>query len=251
MAKKNTGNKVLLGDVKDFEESDEPVNKKNSSKSKNPNGFFSFLSDERFLKSLGITFILFSFFLLIAGISFLFTWQADQSLVKNMSFGYFQISTETVAKNALGNLGAWLGFIFIYKGFGVASFAICIIFFSIGFYLLTKLQPIPIIKTLKYSFFSTIWLSLVFGLIFNQTYQIIGGVFGHFGIINLKIIIGDIGTVLFLISYILIFAVALFNIEFYQPNFKLKSEHLFEPNLSNSQAEVSFKNSNKENTVNG
>lgn len=251
MAKKNTGNKVLLGDVKDFEELDEPVNKKNSSKSKNPNGFFSFLSDERFLKSLGITFILFSFFLLIAGISFLFTWQADQSLVKNMSFGYFQISTETVAKNALGNLGAWLGFIFIYKGFGVASFAICIIFFSIGIYLLTKLQPIPIIKTLKYSFFSTIWLSLVFGLIFNQTYQIIGGVFGHFGIINLKIIIGDIGTVLFLISYILIFAVALFNIEFYQPNFKLKSEHLFEPNLSNSQAEVSFKNSNKENTVNG
>lgn len=251
MAKKNTGNKVLLGDVKDFEESDEHVNKKNSSKSKNPNGFFSFLSDERFLKSLGITFILFSFFLLIAGISFLFTWQADQSLVKNMSFGYFQISTETVAKNALGNLGAWLGFIFIYKGFGVASFAICIIFFSIGFYLLTKLQPIPIIKTLKYSFFSTIWLSLVFGLIFNQTYQIIGGVFGHFGIINLKIIIGDIGTVLFLISYILIFAVALFNIEFYQPNFKLKSEHLFEPNLSNSQAEDSFKNSNKENTVNG
>jgi S-DNA-T family DNA segregation ATPase FtsK/SpoIIIE len=251
MAKKNTGNKVLLGDVKDFEELDEPVNKKNSSKSKNLNGFFSFLSDERFLKSLGITFILFSFFLLIAGISFLFTWQADQSLVKNMSFGYFQISTETVAKNALGNLGAWLGFIFIYKGFGVASFAICIIFFSIGFYLLTKLQPIPIIKTLKYSFFSTIWLSLVFGLIFNQTYQIIGGVFGHFGIINLKIIIGDIGTVLFLISYILIFAVALFNIEFYQPNFKLKSEHLFEPNLSNSQAEDSFKNSNKENTVNG
>ena len=251
MAKKNTGNKVLLGDVKDFEELDEPVNKKNSSKSKNPIGFFSFLSDERFLKSLGITFILFSFFLLIAGISFLFTWQADQSLVKNMSFGYFQISTETVAKNALGNLGAWLGFIFIYKGFGVASFAICIIFFSIGIYLLTKLQPIPIIKTLKYSFFSTIWLSLVFGLIFNQTYQIIGGVFGHFGIINLKIIIGDIGTVLFLISYILIFAVALFNIEFYQPNFKLKSEHLFEPNLSNSQAEVSFKNSNKENTVNG
>jgi S-DNA-T family DNA segregation ATPase FtsK/SpoIIIE len=168
-----------------------------------------------------------------------------------MSFGYFQISTETVAKNALGNLGAWLGFIFIYKGFGVASFAICIIFFSIGIYLLTKLQPIPIIKTLKYSFFSTIWLSLVFGLIFNQTYQIIGGVFGHFGIINLKIIIGDIGTVLFLISYILIFAVVLFNIEFYQPNFKLKSEHLFEPNLSNSQAEDSFKNSNKENTLNG
>ncbi len=251
MAKKNTGNKVLLGDVKDFEELDEPVNKKNSSKSKNPIGFFSFLSDERFLKSLGITFILFSVFLLLAGISFLFTWQADQSLVKNMSFGYFQISTETVAKNALGNLGAWLGFIFIYKGFGVASFAICIIFFSIGLYLLTKLQPIPIIKTLKYSFFSTIWLSLVFGLIFNQTYQILGGVFGHFGIIYLKIIVGDIGTVLFLISYILIFAVALFNIEFYQPNFKLKSELLFEPNLSNSQAEDSFKNSNKENTVNG
>jgi S-DNA-T family DNA segregation ATPase FtsK/SpoIIIE len=82
-----------------------------------------------------------------------------------------------------------------------------------------------------------IWISLVLGLIFNQTYQVLGGVFGHFGIIYLQGLIGNIGTVLFLISYILVFAVAIFNIEFYQPNMKLQSVSLFENNLAPNQSE--------------
>jgi S-DNA-T family DNA segregation ATPase FtsK/SpoIIIE len=181
--------------------------------------------------------LLFSIFLLVAGFSFLFTWQADQSLVKNMTFGFFQLTDDAIAQNALGKLGAWIGFVFFYKGFGIASFAFCIIFFSLGIYLLTKLQPIPIFKTLRYSFFGVIWISLILGLIFNQTYQVLGGVFGHFGIIYLQGLIGNIGTVLFLIAYILVFAVAIFNIEFYQPNMKLQSVSLFENNLAPNQSE--------------
>ena len=139
----------------------------------------------------------------------------------------------------MGKLGAWLGFVFFYKGFGVASFAFCIIFFSLGIYLLTKLQPIPIFKTLRYSFFGVIWISLVLGFVFNQTYQVLGGVFGHFGIIYLQGLIGNIGTILFLLSYILVFAIAVFNIEFYQPNIKLQAVSLFENNLSPNQNEES------------
>ena len=238
MAKSIKGNKVLFGNVNDFPEPQEPEIKQ----SKKPDNkgslkLFSFLYDERFLKSLGITMLLFSIFLLVAGFSFLFTWQADQSLVKNMTFGFFQLSDVSIAQNALGKLGAWIGFVFFYKGFGIASFAFCIIFFSLGIYLLTKLQPIPIFKTLRYSFFGVIWISLILGLIFNQTYQVLGGVFGHFGIIYLQGLIGNIGTVLFLISYILVFAVAIFNIEFYQPNMKLQSVSLFENNLAPNQSE--------------
>lgn len=238
MAKFIKGNKVLFGNVNDFLEPEEPEVKKN----KKPNNkgslkLFSFLYDERFLKSLGITLILFALFLLVAGFSFLFTWQADQSLVKNMSFGFFQIANDSLAQNALGKLGAWLGFVFFYKGFGVASFAFCIIFFSLGIYLLTKLQPIPIFRTLKLSFFGVIWISLVLGFIFNQTYQVLSGVFGHFGIIYLQGLIGNIGTVLFLLAYVLVFAIAIFNIEFYRPNTKLYAVSLFENNLSSNQNE--------------
>ncbi|MFZ4798405.1 MAG: DNA translocase FtsK 4TM domain-containing protein [Bacteroidia bacterium] len=246
MAKTIKENKVLFGNVSDFPEPEEP--KEKPSKKSNNKGtlkLFSFLYDERFLKSLGVSMILFSLFLLIAGFSFLFTWQADQSLVKNMSFGLFQLADDALAQNALGKLGAWLGFVFFYKGFGIASFAFCIIFFSVGIYLLTKLEPIPIFKTLKYSFFAVIWLSLIFGFIFNQTYQVLGGVFGHFGIIYLQGLIGNIGTVLFLLSYILVFAIAIFNIEFYQPNLKLSAVPIFEPNLSQNQNEESVAGGNK------
>jgi S-DNA-T family DNA segregation ATPase FtsK/SpoIIIE len=251
MAKKIKENKILFGDVNDFtepEEQKEKVTKKPNNKGSLK--LFSFLNDERFLKSLGITMILFSLFLLIAGFSFLLTWQADQSLVKSMTFGFFQLTDEQSAQNALGIFGAWLGFVFFYKGFGIASFAFCLIFIAIGIYLLTKLQPIPIFKTLRYSFFAVIWLSLVLGFIFNQSYQILGGVFGHFGIIYLQNLLGNIGTTLFLMAYVLVFAVAIFNIEFYHPGVKLKSEHIFENGLAENQSENEVVNS-KENTAEG
>ena len=173
MAKKIKENKILFGDVNDFTEPEEQKEKPTKNPNKGTLKLFSFLNDERFLKSLGITMILFSLFLLIAGLSFLLTWQADQSLVKTMTFGFFQLADEQAAQNALGVLGAWLGFVFFYKGFGIASFAFCLIFTSIGIYLLTKLQPIPIFKTLRYSFFAVIWLSLLLGFVFNQSYQIL------------------------------------------------------------------------------
>ncbi|MBJ7428783.1 MAG: DNA translocase FtsK, partial [Bacteroidia bacterium] len=190
-------------------------------------------------------------FLLIAGFSFLLTWQTDQSLVKSMTFGFFQLTDQQNAQNALGIFGAWLGFVFFYKGFGIASFAFCLIFIAIGIYLLTKLQPIPIFKTLRYSFFAVIWLSLVFGFIFNQSYQILGGVFGHFGIIYLQNLLGNIGTLLFLLAYILVFAVAIFNIEFYHPELKLKAEHIFENDLAINQTEISEPEFGKKNTIEG
>lgn len=236
MAKKIKENKVLFGNVSDFPEPEEPIEKPSKkSSNKGTLKLFSFLYDERFLKSLGVTMILFALFLLIAGFSFLFTWQADQSLVKNMSFGFFQLADDSLAQNALGRFGAWLGFVFFYKGFGIASFAFCIIFSSVGIYLLTQLEPIPIFKTLRYSFFGVIWLSLVLGFVFNQTYQVLGGVFGHFGIIYLQGLIGNIGTTLFLISYLLVFAIAIFNIELYHPNLKLNSVPIFEPHLAQNQ----------------
>ncbi|MES2381288.1 MAG: DNA translocase FtsK [Bacteroidota bacterium] len=232
MAKGTKENKVLFGDVKDFTEPEveapKEAPKKGAKGSFKP---FKFLADERFIKSLGIGLLLFAVFLAIAGFSFLLTWQADQSLVKDMSFGLFQLDNELSAQNALGKLGAWLGFVFFYKGFGVASFAFCLIFMAVGIFLLTKLQPIPIFKTLRYSFFTVIFISLFLGFVFNHSYQILGGVFGHFGAQYLQGILGNIGTSLFLLSYVLVFTVAIFNIEFYKPGFKIGKEQFFESSV--------------------
>lgn len=252
MAKNAKENKVLFGDVKDFTEPEvEAVKEAPKKGAKNSIRPFAFLADERFIKSLGIAMVLLSVFLLVAGVSFLFTWQADQSLVKDMGFGLFQLSNEGVAQNALGKLGAWMGFVFFYKGFGLASFAFCLIFMSVGLYLLTKLQPIPIFKTLRYSFFAVILLSLFLGFVFNHSYQILGGVFGYFGALYLQGILGNIGTALFLVAYALVFVVAVFNIEFYKPNFRLGKEQFFESAVAGNAMPVADESNTAGNVIEG
>jgi len=54
--------------------------------------------------------------LLVAFISFLFNWQADQSTLQD--FG----NRELVAKNWMSKFGASISDFFIYKGFGLAAF---------------------------------------------------------------------------------------------------------------------------------
>jgi S-DNA-T family DNA segregation ATPase FtsK/SpoIIIE len=198
--------------VKDFEkEVEEPklVPKKQ--------GKLAFLKDERLHKIVGLVFTLFSVYLAIAIISFLVTWQADQSLVLNLGWDMFVKIDPDAAENWLGEIGAWVGYSFVYKGFGIASILFSLCFSAVGIKLLTQIEPIPIGKTLRYSFFGLIWISLTTGFVFTDVWQILGGTFGHFGYLYLKGLIGVAGTGLLLICYALVFAVAVFNIKFYEP----------------------------------
>ncbi|MBU3662460.1 MAG: DNA translocase FtsK, partial [Bacteroidetes bacterium] len=216
MAKKVKENKLIFGEVEEFPENDkEEKPKKSKEKPAEKGKYFSFLKDERFLKSTGLIFILFSLLLFISSISFFTTWQEDQSLVKSITFGMLEIEQPTLADNILGNLGAWLSYIFVYKGFGIASFAFVLLFFLVGVLLLTGLQPLPLAKTLRFSFFGGIWLSLVLGFIFNESYPVAAGAFGHFGFLYLQVLLGSLGTALLLTTYLLIFLVLAFNIKFY------------------------------------
>jgi len=49
----------------------------------------SFLKDERLHKSIGLLLILFSFYLLIAFTSYLFTWKVDYNIIDGKSFLLF------------------------------------------------------------------------------------------------------------------------------------------------------------------
>jgi len=198
--------------VKDFETEIEKKEVKPKTTSK-----LAFVMDERLHKTLGIIFCLFAMYLLISIISFLITWQADQSLALNIGWDIFLQTDPDAAENWLGKIGAWVGYTFVYKGFGIASLLFSVCFAAIGIKLLTQFDPIPIGKTLRYTFFGLIWIALFTGFVFTNSWQIVGGSFGHFGFLYLKGLLGTVGTGLFLVSYILVFAVAVFNIKFYQP----------------------------------
>ncbi|MFY8021657.1 MAG: DNA translocase FtsK 4TM domain-containing protein [Bacteroidia bacterium] len=235
MAKKAKENKVIFGDVQEFTEPEEekaPKKKKEKASGLNELKPFRFLKDERFIKSLGLLFIFSAIFLLLSGISFLVTWQGDQSLVKEMSWGTLLLSEPGIAENTLGILGAWISYLFIYKGFGLASFAFVVIFLAIGIVLLTSTEPIPIAATLRYSFFIGIWLSLSLGFLFGNQLPVIAGSFGYFGSLYLSSLLGSAGAGLSLVLYGLIFLVAVNNIKFFEP--KIKEEKTENPALDNS-----------------
>ena len=212
MAKKAKENKILFGDVHDFEEK-EPIEEKSIKKSRK---YLAFMADEQFQRAMGVVFILFALYLFLACLSFLFTWQSDQSLVQNLSWYMFTQIDPEVAENILGKVGAWLGYVFVYRGFGISSFAFCIIFLSLGIYLVAKHQPIPIMKTLRYSFFGVVWVSLTMGFLLGDVNPVLGGSFGYFGYLYLKTLLGGLGTGLLLTAYALIFSIAVFNIKLYQ-----------------------------------
>jgi S-DNA-T family DNA segregation ATPase FtsK/SpoIIIE len=179
-------------------------------------GRLGWLLDERLHKAVGLACILCACFMLIAFTSFLSSWEADQSLVENLSWDMFGQIDPDAAENLLGKMGAWIAYVCMYKGFGIAAYSFVLIALAVGIRLLTALEPIRIRKTLQYSFFAVIWLSLVMGFLFTDTMQILGGAFGHFGFLYLKGLVGTIGTGLSLLCYALVFLVAVFNIKFYE-----------------------------------
>ncbi len=198
---------------------------------KGSSGKLAWMQDERLLKITGLVFFLFACYTLIAFTSFLTSWQKDQSLVLSLGWDMFLKTEPDAAENWLGKIGAWVAYSFMYEGFGIASYLISLIAGLVGIKLLTNTTPLPILKTIRYSFFSIIWLSLLSGFIFFSQWQILGGSFGHFGYLYLKGLIGNAGTGLFLVFYLLVFLVAVFNIKFYQPRPPKTAEDNQEPDL--------------------
>ena len=76
--------------------------------------------DERVPKLFGMLCLFFSFYMFIAFVSYLFTWEHDQDIVFRFSWEMF--FSDVVVDNWLGRLGAFLADAFIYWGFGVAAF---------------------------------------------------------------------------------------------------------------------------------
>ena len=152
--------KVVKGQAVEAEESGE-VKKSGKAKKattgetpkKNFSSFVRFLKDERTHKVTGLIFLVFSLYLFIAQLSYIFTWQNDQDKVLG-SWWALLGDNQIQVNNWLGKMGAIVSHQFIYNWFGVASFIFCFVFFLIGARIMLNKMFLPLRKSLRISFFA-------------------------------------------------------------------------------------------------
>jgi S-DNA-T family DNA segregation ATPase FtsK/SpoIIIE len=142
---------------------------------------------------IGLSITAFTIYLILAFISFFFTWQADYPIVHNP----FPVGK---CENMLGYWGARISNKFITDWFGVASFGFVFLFALIGIKLLSGKSIVPVKKSALISLFLIIWTSLTLGMMpFSSDYKFLGGWIGLFFSNELIMLIGRAGTFLLLI----------------------------------------------------
>jgi S-DNA-T family DNA segregation ATPase FtsK/SpoIIIE len=151
------------------------------------------VKDERTIKILGFAILIFTLFLFLSFTSYLFTWQEDQDKVHQ--FGIKIFATDDVRlSNLLGVLGAYTAHIFMYKGFGIAAFLFCSLFFVIGINLLFGKKIFSLTRSLRYVIVGLIVLSLSFAFFGKSAAFSWGGAVGNLMSNWLVKWIGSFGT---------------------------------------------------------
>ncbi len=176
--------------------------------------------DERTWKITGAVFLLTAIFLLIAFISYFFTWKEDQTEVSQGISVLFD--NEAKVENLLGRLGAYFSHFFIYKGFGIASLLICTFFFVVGINLLFTRKVFSIGRNLKYVTLGLITLSTSLAFIFADGNFRFGGGVGNMISDALTGGLGKFGTAALLVVMALAYFIWQFNPAFNMPSIKDK-----------------------------
>lgn len=153
--------------------------------------------DERTHKIAGSLFIALGIFLFIAFVSYLFTWKEDQDKVFRGGTD-FLFSDNVKVSNLLGRLGAWSAHFFIYKGFGLASFLLCSLFFVIGVNLVMKKKLFSISRNLRYVLAGLLFFSVTFAFLLPADDFPWGGAAGNLVSNWLERFLGWMGTAVLL-----------------------------------------------------
>ena len=170
-------------------------------KDKNPSSEIKILKTKKQYRLLfGFLLMLLSIGFLVSFISFFVSGQADQSAV-------YSITDRNVhVQNWLGKLGAYIADLFIYRGFGVASFLFVKLFFLSGAFLLLDLPIKKLKNTWFWDLFAIIIVSITFGF-FATTIPELGGTIGYELNQYIQDYIGKIGTLLGIVFAIVIYLI--------------------------------------------
>jgi S-DNA-T family DNA segregation ATPase FtsK/SpoIIIE len=126
--------------------------------------------DRRVHLLIGFGLLLGSLYLTIAFTSFLLSGRADQSVVAALG----TVSVKEAGQesgNWLGLLGAWLAEKLIYRGFGLASYALIPIVFFLGYKIVFRRAAGSVSYVLALSLFSMLWVSTLLGYVVVQLDQ--------------------------------------------------------------------------------
>jgi len=173
--------------------------------------------------------VLLTVYLLFIFTSFFFSWQADQSVWADLA------NREEIADNLGSKIGAYLSYLLMYKGFGIATFiAVWLIFLS-GLKYLFNIK-IALLNRWYWGTLLMVLLATFLGFLQGKS-TILSGVSGYEVNHFLQDYFGKIGTFLILFFFALVYAITKWQLtpekimSFFQNTFtKLKREHDDEQN---------------------
>ena len=182
------------------------------------------LRDRRFHLFVGFGLLLSALYLTIAFTSYLFSGAADQSVVESLGTVPVKEAGHE-SGNWLGLLGAWLAELLIFRGFGVAAFALVPMVFFLGYKIVFRRAAGSVSYVLAVGLFGMGWLSLLLGYAvvtlqnpgagadptLAHRLDFLSGGIGYEGASWLDSLIGW-GTVLLLAFLLISFVVFFFNV---------------------------------------
>ena len=148
--------------------------------------------------SVGIFLVLLSIALGVSFISYFVNGKFDQSELDNL------VAKNPEIQNWLGKFGAYLSDLFIFRGFGVASFLLIRLLFLTGAYLVLDLSVGKLKKIWFWDIFVIIILSVLFGF-FGDYLPELGGIIGFEMNSYSQDLMGKTGTLLILFFGIMIY----------------------------------------------
>mgnify|MGYP001031330403 CR=1 FL=1 len=161
----------------------------------------SFFGNRQTQTIIGLFIVLFSFFLLVSFISYLFNWQQDQSQLSNFT------DKNITVKNLLGKIGASISHFFIYKSFGVAALYLPILLFFSGLFIFLKGSLLKVRKSWGWGILGILWFSILFGFLADKN-SLLPGIIGFELNSYLQQFLGKTGLILVLLflgfSYLVI-----------------------------------------------
>ena len=173
---------------------------KNSEKTSRKGIIDTLLSDERVRTALALILAVSGVFMLIAFISYFFTWKADYVYSELPLFEDSDVLPGRTVDNWAGKIGARFALIVVNHGFGVASILIPFVMIVLGLWLM-KVRVLPIGWTLRTSATGMVLLSVILGFLFGGSATFGGGLGGAHGFVMaewLKKNLGTIGTAIVL-----------------------------------------------------
>ncbi len=185
--------------------------------------------DPRLFKLFGLFLLLSALFLLLSFISYLVDWSSDQAVLQHISIGKLLSASNYPVQNWMGMLGALASWAFIYKGFGIASFAFVYSLVVLGTHLLIKEKIFHLGKSLGNALFFLLFISLLAAFISrlaSNEPQFLGGVFGYQSIVWLNGTLGWAGTAALLVFTGLGWGIFVFNLELNLTFFKVRDKEL-------------------------